>query len=169
VELYRVLVGTGLRIGDLADIRVMDQRLDARSPGIVVPASVDKRRKEGFYYLAQDLVDLLSARVKGRKAKDLLFDVPADLIKRFNGDTKRAGIAKVNDQGRSVDIHSLRKSFGTWLALAGVHPRKLQEMMRHETIEMTMQIDVDLQLFDLFDLSQEVEKLPRLAIGMALV
>ena len=44
-ELYLVLVGTGLRIGELTDILVRDMRLDGRMPHIDLPARLDKKRK----------------------------------------------------------------------------------------------------------------------------
>jgi len=36
------------------------------------------------------------------------------------------------------DFHALRHTCGEWLALAGVHPKVIQEVMRHYTITLTM-------------------------------
>ena len=58
-----------------------------------------------------------------------------------------------------MDIHSLRVTFNTWLANAGVHPRIAQELMRHEDIDITMNVYTDAGLFDL---SAAVEALPPL-------
>ena len=96
----------------------------------------------------------------GRAPTALLFEVPTDLIKRFNGDCKRAGIPKRDDRDRTVDIHSLRMTFNTWLANAGVPPRIAQELMRHEDIDITMGDYTDTGLFDL---SAAVEALPSVA------
>ncbi len=71
----------------------------------------------------------------------------------------RAGIPKRDDRDKTVDIHSLRKTFNTWLAGAGVAPRIAQELMRHEDIDLTMGVYTDAGLFDL---SAAVEALPAL-------
>jgi integrase len=158
-DCYMVLVGTGLRVGELAKIRVADLRLDEPKPGVDVPAAVDKRRKEAFIPLRPDLVVLIRQRIErlALTPADRIFDIPTDLIKRFNADCKRAGICKRDDRRETVDIHSLRKTFGTWLAKAGVHPKVAQALMRHEDIKMTMKYYTDLRLFDL---QGAVEALP---------
>jgi integrase len=165
-DLYQVLVYTGLRIGELADIRVADVQLEGRNPGINLFAALDKGRKEHFIPLRRDLVELLRTRVDGRAPADLIFDVPADLIKRFNADCKGAGIPKRDDRGKTVDIHSLRMTFNTWLAKAGVAPRIAQELMRHSDIELTTQVYTDPALFDLVT---AVEALPPVAKVVAKV
>lgn len=163
-ELYIVLLGTGLRVGELAKLKVRDIRLDTRVPGIDLPAKVGKNKKRNvFLPLRRDLVELLRPRVEGRKPTDLVFHVPASLIKRFDADCKRAGIPKRDDRDKTVDIHSLRKTFNTWLAGAGVAPRVAQELMRHEDIDLTMGAYTDTGLFDL---SAAVETLPLMQFMM---
>ena len=158
-ELYMVLVSTGLRIGELTDVLVRDVRLDALGPHIDLAAAVDKRRKAASQPLHPDVADLLRKRVEGRPPTAPLFEVPGDLIKRFNGDCKRAGIPKLDHRGKTVDIHSLRVTFNTWLANAGISPRIAQELMRHEDIDMTMNVYTD---EGLFDLHSAVRSLPML-------
>ena len=156
-ELYLVLVGTGLRIGELADILARDVLLGGKVPHIHIRPDVGKGRKEANIPLRGDLVELLRTRLEGRSPMDHVFDVPADLIKRFNADCKRAGIPKINDRGKSVDLHSLRMTFNTWLAKSGVAPRVAQALMRHEDINLTMNVYTDTALFDLVT---AVESLP---------
>ncbi len=43
-----------------------------------------------------------------------------------------------NDEGRVFDFHGLRHTCGAWLAMAGVHPKVIQTVMRHSTITLTM-------------------------------
>lgn len=43
----------------------------------------------------------------------------------------------MNGRG-AVGFHSLRHSFGTMLAAAGVHPKTAQQLMRHSDINLTM-------------------------------
>ncbi len=158
-ELYLVLVGTGLRIGELSRLLVKDFRLDSRVPCIELPAAIDKKHRQAVIPLRHDLVELLRARVAGKAPTDHVFEVPADLIKRFDADCKRAGIPKRDDRGRTVDLHSLRMTFNTWLARAGVAPRVAQELMRHEDIDLTMNVYTDPALLDL---QGAVESLPSL-------
>ena len=42
--------------------------------------------------------------------------------------------------GETVDFHSLRHTFGTMLAKRGVHPKVAQDLMRHSTINLTMNL-----------------------------
>lgn len=48
-----------------------------------------------------------------------------------------------------MDIHSLRKTFNTWLGLAGVASRIARELMRHSHTDLTMGVYTDPALFDL--------------------
>jgi hypothetical protein len=65
--------------------------------------------------------------------------------------------------GRVLDFHSLRYTFVTRLAQAGVHPRTAQALARHAKIETTMQIYTDL---DHLDLHAAVEQGPGSPAGL---
>ena len=64
-------------------------------------------------------------------------DKGAEMIQQ---DLRVAGIPVEDDQGDVVDFHALRHTFGTMLAQAGVHPKEAQDLMRHSTITLTMNI-----------------------------
>ena len=66
--------------------------------------------------------------------------VPAPTLRAFDKDIEAAGIAKKDEWGRTVDLHSLRHTFGTLLAQSGVAPRTAQELMRHSDIRLTTNI-----------------------------
>jgi integrase len=70
------------------------------------------------------------------------------LLKAFNMDLKYAGIGKKDERGRTVDLHSLRHTFGTLLARSGVAPRTAMELMRHSDIRLTTNIYQHLELVD---------------------
>jgi len=78
-------------------------------------------------------------------------------------DFERAGIPLVNDYGEHADLHALRVTFGTRLALAGVPPAVLQRLMRHSTIELTMRYYTKLGTDDLE--SHGIDLLPGLEAG----
>ena len=139
-DLYAFLAGTGLRSGEVKGLAVADIRLDAVPPHVRVPAALAKSRKEQSVPLRSDLVVLMRRRLAGRKPTDGIFEIPRGLIKRFNADCRRAGIPKRDAEGRTVDVHSLRMTFGTYLALAGVAPRTAMELMRHSEVGLTMKV-----------------------------
>jgi site-specific recombinase XerD len=64
-------------------------------------------------------------------------------METFRRDLSRAGIVSQDEQGRRVDLHSLRVTFGTNLILSGAHPRVAQELMRHSDIRQTMKLYTD--------------------------
>lgn len=59
------------------------------------------------------------------------------------GNCPGAGIPFVDESGRRAGLHSLRKTFGTALALNGEHPRVVLEAMRHSDLKLTMKIYID--------------------------
>ncbi len=61
----------------------------------------------------------IPARLAG---KTPLFAVPARLPRILNRDLNAAGIAKLDDRGRTLDIHALRATFETLLNTGGVAP-----------------------------------------------
>ncbi|MBU4273250.1 MAG: tyrosine-type recombinase/integrase, partial [Planctomycetes bacterium] len=77
-----------------------------------------------------------------------LFTVPSGLVRILDRDLRLAGIPKVDERGRTVDVHSLRHTFGTLLSVAGVAPRTAQAAMRHSSIDLTMNVYTDPKLLD---------------------
>jgi integrase len=88
--------------------------------------------------LARDLSEWLEQKLKGlqekakrkrepipsRLAPDTpLFTVPKALFKILNRDLELAGIPKRDERGRTLDVHSLRHTFGTHLSKGGVAPK----------------------------------------------
>jgi integrase len=148
-RVYAILAGTGLRVGELAELTVADVHLDARTPHIDLPARLTKNGEDATIPLRADLVELLRRRVEGRPPDAPLYRIPADFIKRFNADCKRAGIPKRDRRGRTVDLHALRTTFGTHLAAAGVPLTTAQKLMRHSDPKLTANIYTDPHLLDM--------------------
>ena len=74
----------------------------------------------------------------------------------FKAMLDKAGIAKLDSQGRVVDFHSLRHTFCTNLHKAGVPQREAMELMRHNDPRLTASTYADASLFAL---RSAVEKL----------
>lgn len=59
--------------------------------------------------------------------------------KAFFDAVKRLGLNDgVTDRRQRVTFHTLRHTFGSWLALEGVPLRTIQDLMGHKTIAMTV-------------------------------
>ena len=76
-------------------------------------------------------------------------------------DLPAAGILYEDASGRVVDFHTLRHTFGTLLSSFGVIPRTAQALMRHSSVDLTMNTYTDPRLLDL---AGAVEKLPDLSL-----
>ena len=208
--IYKTLVLTGLRKGELASITVGQVDLDASMPSLALEAADEKNREGSTIPLHADLADdfrgWLADKAKalqeaaqrvpvvrfdsehqkhekrnlgdstGREGQSCLpltavptlppdtplFTVPAGLVRILDRDLRLAGIPKVDERGRTVDVHALRNTFGTLLSKGGVTPRTAQAAMRHSTIDLTMNTYTDPKLLDV---AGAMESLPSLPLG----
>lgn len=176
--IYKTLVLTGLRKGELASLRVADLHLDHKPAYAVLQARADKARVGAEIPLRADLAAELRGWVAGllevaqRRARSegtpiparaspetRLFVVPRDLSRILDRDLRTAGIPKRDDRGYTVDVHALRHTFGTHLSRGGVLPRTAQAAMRHSAIQLTMNLYTDPRLLDV---AAALDALPRL-------
>jgi integrase len=165
--MYKTMILTGLRKGELASLTIGQVYLDAERPFAELLAKDEKAGRGAKIPLRADLVDdlreFLNQRLKMEQDAALrtgqavpmrlaagirLFTVPRDFIKIFDRDLAAAGIAKRDERGRVVDIHALRHTFGTHLSKAGVSPRVAMAAMRHSSLDLTMSVYVDPVLLD---------------------
>jgi len=165
---YRTLVLTGLRRGELASLTIGSLELDAPTPFAVLEAGDEKNGQGSDIPLRDDLVEELREWVADRRArfsgtdaefsKQPLFSVPASLLRVLNRDLKVAGIPKTDERGRTVDVHAMRMTLATMLNKAGVAPRTAQEIMRHSDIRLTMATYTDAKLLNI---SGALDALPK--------
>ncbi len=161
--MFKTLVLTGLRKGELASLTVGQLDLDAPMPFVELNAGDEKNRQGNTIPLRLDLAnDLKEWRSDVPNASTLrlrdhnadvasdrrLFRVPSGLVRILNRDLKAAGIAKKDERGRTLDVHALRGTFATLLSKGGVAPRTAQAAMRHSTIDLTMNAYTDPKLLD---------------------
>jgi len=177
--IYKTLVLTGLRKGELASLTVGQLDFDADPPYLVLEASDEKNHEGNSIPLRADvaadlrgwLADKLEAfqadaRRRGEPipsrlpADARLFAIPKKLIWVLDRDLKAAGIPKVDDRGRQVDVHALRHTFGTLLSKGGVAPRTAQAAMRHSKIDLTMNVYTDPRLLDVAGAMEVLPALP---------
>jgi len=165
--IYKTLVLTGLRRGELASFTVAHLYLEASPPYARLDAADEKSREGADIVFRDDLADdfrrWLADKLKRSQddaqsrgeaipmqlpADEPLFVVPVELVKILDRDLKFAGIPKVDERGRTLDVHALRHTFGTLLSKGGVTPRTAQEAMRHSDIGLTMNVYTDPKLLD---------------------
>lgn len=146
---YRVLLTTGLRRNELKAVTPDRLQLSGDNPTLKLPCTATKNGKAATIPLRPDIAHELQTWVKEMELfpTDRVFD-PVPEISVFNRDLAAAGISKRDERGRVVDIHALRHTFGTHLALAGVPPRTAMAAMRHSKIDLTMNIYTDPALLD---------------------
>ena len=131
------------------ELKVGNLFLDGDRPGLDLPPALTKAKERQYVPLRPDLAERLRRQVKGRGFADLVFSIPADILRRFKADCKRAGIPFTDDRGLMIDIHALRMSFIDGLVKAGTHPRIVQELARHSDISITMKYYTDVRVHDL--------------------
>lgn len=152
--IYSMLVLTGLRKGELTQLRWTDLDLDGRQGWLTMRASVAKNGETETLPVRADLAIQLRAWKGDRKnpsGTEKVFRVPRGLARILDRDLVAAGIArkvqdaaghwrieKRDDQGRTIDVHALRHITATFLAKSGVAPRTAQSIMRHSDIRLTL-------------------------------
>lgn len=177
--IYKTMVLTGLRKGELATLEVGQLELSGPVPYLTLDPDDEKNREGSEIPLRRDLaIDLRgwledkltslqdASRRRGEPIPSRLpmdakvFRVPDKLVRILDRDLKLAGIPKVDDRGRSIDVHALRHSFGTLLSKGGVPPRTAQAAMRHSTIDLTMNNYTDPRLLDVHGALDALPALP---------
>ncbi len=173
--IYKTLVLTGLRRGELASLTVGSVVLDTQMPHLVLEAGNAKNQRRAELPLRSDLASELTAWVAerreqlasageaatGERVANALFPQAATLqAKLFDRDLAVAGIDKCDDRGRTLDVHALRHTYGTLLSAGGVAPRTAQAAMRHSTIDLTMNVYTDPRALDVAAALDSLPELP---------
>jgi integrase len=142
-HLYLLAFATGFRAGELSQLRPEFFDLDA--PEVTVPAKHTKNKKPVRQPLPPGVAYQFAEYLAGKSAGQPLWPGKWASQKRgaaiLRGDLEAAGIPyKVitPDGPRYADFHSLRHSFVSALAAAGVGVKELQELARHSSPQLTL-------------------------------
>lgn len=149
--LYIVAMGTGFRRSTLNRIEPWMIKLEVANPHIAVPSDLLKSgrrlvmpiRDPSVRESIEMLLRVCSARKpfkQGRPNRWLTkpFAPVPKSDTTFLADITRAGIPRIDEEGRRVVFHSLRATFATQLALNGVPPQVTMELMDHADIKTTL-------------------------------
>jgi len=161
---YRLAVETGLRAGELRSLMKAGFDLTSSPPTVAVEAAYSKRRRRDVLPLRVDTAKALAAWLRNRKSGARAFDLPSQsaVRKAFGEDLVKAKVTDLKNRLKAVDFHSLRHTFLTNLARAGVHPKTAQALARHSTITLTLDRYTHVALGDEV---RAIEALPRLSGG----
>jgi len=160
--LYTTAIQTGLRSGELRSLTRGRLFLEGEQPYVTCRAGSTKNAKDARQYIQPELAEQLRAHVATKAPRAPVFALPhqtnvADMLRADLADARRAWLkatwqnpeeharrqesdflAPGNHEGETLDFHSLRHTCGAWLAIAGVHPKVVQVVMRHSSIVLTM-------------------------------
>lgn len=165
---YELAASTGFRSKECRMIRWGDVGIDADPPTVTVTAKRAKNRRRYDQPLTASLVRMLrhwQGQCSGTGSEDLVFPVTPDrtrVASLLREDMHAAGLPEHDPAGRPRNFHSLRHSFGSSLARAGVSPKVAMELMRHSDVNLTLKRYSHTFLPDRAD---AIEKLPDLSTG----
>jgi integrase len=157
---YKLMALSGLRVGELTQVRVRDVLLDRAQ--IILDAKFEKARRGAVIPLRHDLVEDLRRWIENENAPPdrKLVRVSHTLLKVFLRDIEYAGIPRYDDRGRVLCLHSLRYSFASWLSSGGVSPRVAMAALRHSDVSLTMSTYTDPRLLDVAGALDVLPQLP---------
>jgi integrase len=174
--LWLSILWTGARFAEITSATWADFDPEART--LTLKAATTKNRRHAVLPLVPELVAELGrlraaqgavlGRVPTGAERVMLSPEGApwsaetrhNALARLRRHLRTAGIKSPDSEGRRVDIHALRVTFGTRLARAGVPLMRAVELMRHSDPRLTQRVYVDLGLDDA---SSELERLSSLA------
>ena len=154
--LYEVAFCSGLRANELRSLRVED--LDTERGGLALDGEWTKNRKPGFQPLPAGLVERLQRFIESREALRMYRRAyrtgggdPANIptnpllyVGHNPGRDMRAdlGRADIPEQafGGKVDFHACRTAYVTFVLEAGAQVKEAQELARHSTPHLTMNV-----------------------------
>ena len=137
-------LNTGLRLGELRRLTWMDVDFSSNMLNVRDEA---QRKPGGKVPMNEAAKNVLLSRADSPKPTDLVFPplygqaLRENLSHEFKRLADRLGFndgLEASDRQRRIVFHSLRHTFASWLAMAGVDIYRIKSLMRHKTLDMTM-------------------------------
>jgi len=121
---------TGLRRGELANLKVGDLRLEGDDPVLIVKQG--KGAKDRAVSLNSYIRGQLASFAKGKSQQESVFGLAAKTISLKIGKwARKSGVPHMH-------THSLRHYVGTTLFERHANPRAVQAILGHESLDVTM-------------------------------
>jgi integrase len=141
--IYLLVLETGMRRKEMHELKVGDFCFDTPAPFVLLPASITKNKKPAHMRLRPHVVAAVKSILpENPLPSEWVFHRRVPRISTIKRDLAAAGILFETENGR-VDLHALRVTFCTNLLNANVHPRVVQELMRHSDLKLTMKAYTD--------------------------
>ena len=140
--IYLIALHTGLRRKEMQLLEWQDVHLDSETPFIKLRAVTTKNRKGGEVTIHPELAEELK-RWRGDSP-----DLSSRVVKMFAGlgpfkkDLEAAGISFI-ERGLRFDLHAMRKTFNTRMAVGNVPTRAAMHAMRHSDEKLTTIVYTD--------------------------
>lgn len=161
--LYWYALTTGFRANECASVHWEDLTLDGPKLAVRLAGMHTKNGDDALVplqaFVAEAMKDMRKRRSvvqiadgKGPvQQTDKVFHVPDMVARLVRKDAAFAGlIPQVSLTSKRVDFHCLRKSCARILIELGVHPKHIQQVLRHSDIRLTMDLYGELGEDDLF-------------------
>lgn len=160
--LYQTAITTGLRSKELRSLKKHHLKLSGEQPAITLDAESTKNRQRAKQFIGRALASRLSSHVSRKHPSADVFNLPeewkmASMVRKDLSAARMKWLAEakhdrklrqereesfflspVNEADEKLDFHALRHTCGAWLAMTGAHPKKIQTIMRHSSITLTM-------------------------------
>lgn len=133
--LYALACSTGLRVKEIRSLT--PRHVDQKWAGLILDAAWTKNRKEDFQPVPSSVLLKLVEACKGKAKDEPLLHVPSHTARSLDLDLKAADISKTTHEGK-IDFHALRTTFTTLVIESGANPKEAQKLLRHSTVDMTM-------------------------------
>lgn len=154
--LYQLAAFTGLRRSELLTLTPQSFRLDDKPSTVTIESRHAKNRKSATLPIPDWLATELRTWLAGRRGPLWSAAKWIRTAEMLRVDLQTAKIPYRDSRGRVVDFHSLRMTFITGLALAGVPLVVAQKAARHSSPILTANVYSSI---DLSELAKAVDKL----------
>ena len=157
LPVYLLAMLTGIRRGEIKQLRWADVELDGAAPKITVPADISKNHYGDALPLHPDLTAALKQiKLASSKPGQLIFKGMFPSYRRFYADLKEAKIDWEDQGDGRLDFHSFRVTYCTQLAPGTPSERVRMALMRHRDPKQTAKTYTDARMLPL---KEAIEKL----------
>jgi integrase len=131
-DIIRVLMHTGMRRGEAANLQPRDLDFDAMT--IRVRGEVSKTRQSRLVPMDEAIIPALRERAERVGREDYIFGDGSDYRRPFSGWGKRvAALVKAMPEGEPWVLHDIRRTVATRLYEAGTDVLTVEDLLGHTT------------------------------------
>lgn len=136
-DMAYVSLYTGMRLGEILSLKVGHVNIPA---GII--NVMDAKAGTRAAYMNEEVRRIMARRCAGKDTEQFVFEQRGGGQVRFVSSAFQRSVNKLFNEGVTdarykVVFHTLRHTFGSWLAQRGVPLYTIAELMGHSTLEMT--------------------------------